>query len=111
SSEALARGTPMILVDPIPGQETHNADHLLENGVAVKVNHPGTLSHKLTSLLSDPGRLRAMRSACLRIAKPQAAFDVASHAIKMLKPPRVRPEPITPFRVSRRPAALATSST
>ncbi|HEX4795345.1 MAG TPA: glycosyltransferase [Humisphaera sp.] len=111
SSEALARGTPMILVDPIPGQETHNADHLLENGAAVKVNHAGVLAHKLAGLLSDPGRLRAMRASCLRIAKPRAAFDVASHAIKMLKPPRVRAEPIRPLRISRRLPALAASST
>src|SRR5213078_1035720 len=39
TSEALARGTPMVIVDPIPGQETRNSDYLLENGAAIKVNN------------------------------------------------------------------------
>src|SRR5262249_26800894 len=32
TSEALARHLPMALIEPIPGQEFRNADHLLENG-------------------------------------------------------------------------------
>ena len=84
SSEALARGTPMIIVDPIPGQETRNADYLLENGAALKVNHPASLAMKVEALLSEPSRLRKMRTACLRAAKPNAAFDVARHALQMI---------------------------
>ena len=34
ASECLARGLPMILVAPIPGQEERNAGHLLEQGAA-----------------------------------------------------------------------------
>jgi processive 1,2-diacylglycerol beta-glucosyltransferase len=32
TAEALARGLPMVIVHPIPGQEERNADHLLEAG-------------------------------------------------------------------------------
>lgn len=84
SSESLARETPMLIVDPIPGQETRNADYLLENGAAVKVNNCASLSHKLTALLTNPARLRAMREACRRIARPHAARDVARYALTML---------------------------
>ena len=34
SSEALARGVAMVVVNPIPGQESRNSDYLLENGAA-----------------------------------------------------------------------------
>ena len=57
TSEALARGTPMVIVNPIPGQESRNSDFLLENGAAIKANTIATLAHKVTSLLRDPDRL------------------------------------------------------
>jgi processive 1,2-diacylglycerol beta-glucosyltransferase len=38
-SEALARGLPMVIVNPIPGQEERNADYLLEEGAAIRGNN------------------------------------------------------------------------
>jgi processive 1,2-diacylglycerol beta-glucosyltransferase len=86
TSEALCRGAAMIIVDPIPGQETRNSDFLLENGAAVKVNNIAALSHKLTALLSEPGRLDAMRASARRLARPRAAYDVAERALKLIEP-------------------------
>src|SRR5262249_56289378 len=51
TSETLARGAAMVIVNPIPGQESRNSDFLLENGAAIKVNNIATLSYKLTALL------------------------------------------------------------
>src|SRR5262249_40122798 len=31
-AEALARGRPLVIVNPVPGQEERNSDYLLENG-------------------------------------------------------------------------------
>ena len=59
TSEALARGTPMVVVNPIPGQESRNSDFLLENAAAIKINNVATLPYKLNQLLADarpPGR-------------------------------------------------------
>src|SRR5437016_5727189 len=39
TSEALARALPMALVEPIPGQEERNSDHLLEAGAAIRCNN------------------------------------------------------------------------
>lgn len=86
SSEALARGLPMMIVHPIPGQETRNSDYLLENGAAVKVNNLASLPHKLNQLLADPQRLSAMRAAARQISRPRAAFDVAEKCISILQP-------------------------
>ena len=46
TSETLARGAAMVIVNPIPGQETRNSDFLLESGAAIKVNNIATLAHK-----------------------------------------------------------------
>ena len=81
SSEALARGAAMAVVNPIPGQESRNSDYLLENGAAVKINNVATLPHKLTRLLEDPQRLAGLKENARRLGKPQAAFDVARAAL------------------------------
>ena len=65
TSETLARGVAMVIVNPIPGQESRNSDYLLENGAAIKVNNLATLGHKLTVLLETPGRL-----SDLAVARP-----------------------------------------
>src|SRR5262249_17446931 len=57
TSEALARGVAMVIVNPIPGQESRNSDYLLERGAAIKVNNLATLPHKIESVLDQPDRL------------------------------------------------------
>ena len=78
TSEALARGLALVIVNPIPGQEERNSDHLLEEGAAIRCNNPGALAYKVDRLLDDPARFAAMRANALRLARPRAAFDVAT---------------------------------
>lgn len=81
TAEALACGLPMVILDPIGGQEERNSDMLLENGAAVKCGEVTVLVHKLTALLSDPERLRAMSSNARRLGRPNAARDVVEHVM------------------------------
>jgi processive 1,2-diacylglycerol beta-glucosyltransferase len=81
TSEILARGAAMAVVNPIPGQESRNSDFLLENGAAVKINNLATLGHKLTPLLEHSSRLARLKENARRIGKPQAAFDIARRAL------------------------------
>jgi processive 1,2-diacylglycerol beta-glucosyltransferase len=83
SSEALARGLAFVIVNPIPGQEERNSDHLLEEGVAIRCNNPPTLAYKIDRLLDDPSRLASMQANALRLARPRAAFDVAARLIDL----------------------------
>lgn len=84
ASEALACGLPLVIVSPIPGQETRNSDFLLEHGVAIKVNHPRLLAHRIDRLLDCPERLDHMRAAALASARPQAAGTIASDVLTLL---------------------------
>ena len=81
TSEVLASGAAMAIVNPIPGQESRNSDYLLEQGAAIKINNLATMSFKLQELLASPERLKSIKSNALRIAKPMAAFDVARLAL------------------------------
>ncbi|MDB5050609.1 MAG: UDP-N-acetylglucosamine:LPS N-acetylglucosamine transferase [Fibrobacteres bacterium] len=76
SSECLAMGLPMILVNPIPGQEERNADYLLENGAALKAYDSAGLEFRVKDLLANPRRLAALRENALALGKPKAAGTV-----------------------------------
>jgi processive 1,2-diacylglycerol beta-glucosyltransferase len=85
TSEVLARGAVMVIVNPIPGQESRNSDFLLESGAAIKVNNLATLPHKLDTLLRDKPRLASLRANVQRIARPRAAFDIVEQALAFIK--------------------------
>lgn len=78
SSECLARGLPMLILDPIPGQEERNAAFLLEGGAAWQAATLDGLDYKLGRLLSEPARLAAMRKAAARLARPDACYRIAA---------------------------------
>ena len=78
SSEALARGLVLVIVNPIPGQEERNSDHFLEEGVGIRCNNLPALAYKIDALLSDKERFLRMRQAVKRLARPRAAFEIVS---------------------------------
>ncbi len=84
TSEVLARGAVMAIINPIPGQESRNSDFLLENGAAIKLNNISTLPYKLTNLLRDSKRLASLKAHARRLGRPQAAFDVARRALAVV---------------------------
>ena len=81
SSECMALGVPMVIIQPIPGQEERNADYLLENGVALRANSDAHLTWKVRTLLEDDARRAAMAAAARRTARPRAAYDVAAQIL------------------------------
>jgi processive 1,2-diacylglycerol beta-glucosyltransferase len=84
TSETLARGATMVIVNPIPGQESRNSDYLLENGAAIKVNNLATLAYKVETLLNDSARLAYLSKNVARLARPRAAYDVAERSLAFL---------------------------
>jgi len=77
-AEAAALGVPMVVLDPIPGQEQRNSDVLLEAGAAVKINDLPLLGNKVDAVLAMGGaRREAMAKAVSTLAKPNAAFVIA----------------------------------
>lgn len=87
TSESLVCGRAMVIISPIPGQETRNADYLLEHGAAIKVNHPLLLAPRVTELLTDPDRLRQLQRSATGLARPGAADAVADDALTLLTAP------------------------
>jgi len=83
TSEALAKGLVFVIVNPIPGQEERNSDHLLENGVAIRCNNLPVLAYKLDRLLDDPARFASMQSGARRLARPDAARNIVKKLLEL----------------------------
>lgn len=72
SSECLASSLPMLIVNPIPGQEERNANHLLEHGAAASGNIR-TLTYKLDKVISSPPLLKEMSEAAAAMGHANSA--------------------------------------
>jgi processive 1,2-diacylglycerol beta-glucosyltransferase len=87
SSEVLARGSVLAIVNPIPGQESRNSDHLLENGAAIKIGPLATLPYKINALLQDHRRRDRLKANARRVSRPRAAFAVAEKVLELIGAP------------------------
>lgn len=85
-SECMALGRPMLLTSPIPGQEEHNAIHLLEEGAAWLTDDAIGLEFKIARLMADAPRLAAMAARSRALGKPGAARAVLTQVIEGARP-------------------------
>src|ERR1051325_5623741 len=83
TSEGLAKGLAFVVVNPIPGQEERNSDHLLEAGVAIRCNNLPALAYKIDRLVEDAARFDAMQSNARRLARPDAAREIVSKLLTL----------------------------
>lgn len=83
TSEAMSKRLPMVIVDPIPGQEDRNTEFLTNNGVAMAVTSTSPLDEVIYQLLSNPRRVEVMREAIDLIAKPSSTRDICEFAKKI----------------------------
>lgn len=75
TTEAMAKGLPMILVNPIPGHEERNVDFMLNNGIAVKVSQDFSVAEAVRFMFA-PGRLEVMRRSLELVAHPDATLKL-----------------------------------
>jgi processive 1,2-diacylglycerol beta-glucosyltransferase len=83
SSEALAMGKPLFILNPIPGQEAANSDFLLERGAAGKVNRVEDLPYRIEQLLGSK-KLAQMAVAAKALGRPQAAKAVCEEVLRRM---------------------------
>jgi processive 1,2-diacylglycerol beta-glucosyltransferase len=85
TSEALALGKPLFILNPIPGQEAANSDFLLERGAAAKVNRVEDLPFRIEKLLGSK-KLVEMARAAKSLGRPQSAAAVCQEVLKRVLP-------------------------
>ena len=75
ASEALCAGLPMLLTDPIPGQEELNLSYLAANGAARPLVIPQRAAEAAAEIF-ESGEAGKMRECALSIAHPRAAAEI-----------------------------------
>jgi processive 1,2-diacylglycerol beta-glucosyltransferase len=83
TSEAMAKNLVFVVVNPIPGQEERNSDHLLEKGCAIKCNNLPTLAYKIDALVADKTRFEQMKANVQKFARPDASGDIVGKLISL----------------------------
>lgn len=83
TSEALAKGLPMIIANPIPGQEDRNVEFLLNNGAALKISSTFPIDEALFQIFSNDIRLKNMREMVEFLGKPNATRDFVDFVLKI----------------------------
>ncbi len=89
TSESLAKGLPMVIVNPIPGQEQRNTEFLVSQGAAVWASKSFPIEECLYGLLSSDARLGAMVQCVEELAKPNSSKDVCSFVIDLMYTPSI----------------------
>jgi processive 1,2-diacylglycerol beta-glucosyltransferase len=78
TSEVLAKGRPMLVINPIPGQEQRNCETVLEAGAAARLFEVEDAYFKVKSLLEDRDRLDQMGIRAKRMGRPNAAAAIVA---------------------------------
>lgn len=81
-SECLAKGLPMLIVDPIPGQEEKNTEYIVSNKAAVAIKKIADLPHQLTRLINDAQLRKELQKNAISLAKPNAAIDIVKDILR-----------------------------
>ena len=85
TAEALAKGIPMLIVNPLPGQEAMNTKFLLSEGVAVKAESPEDVTALVKELLYNKTKLKLMRDKALALSRPNSSVDIAKLILELTK--------------------------
>lgn len=78
-TESLACGRPMMLIDVIPGQETGNAEYVVQGGAADMALTPLDALEVLSHWTQNDNALLKERAAnAARLGRPDAAYSIAN---------------------------------
>jgi len=80
-SEALVKGTPLVVFRPTPGQEVRNAQFLEAGGAAVHASTAESVAATVARWLARPDERTRVHESALGLARPQAADVIAAHVL------------------------------
>lgn len=76
TTESLASGLPIVVINPIPGQEEENATYLEENKVAIWIKKDDNIEEILNNLFSNLDKMQEMKIRARLIAKKNSTKDI-----------------------------------
>lgn len=75
-TEASSLSVPLVLYNPVPGQEKENAEFFAKHGAAVIVNNVSDMIDEVNKLLHSPNKLKRMRKNIFQLYHPNAVDTI-----------------------------------
>ncbi len=85
TSEALAKNLPLILTNPIPGQEDRNMEFMVNHGLALSVSDTFPADEAVYLLMNYPHIARQLKDNAKLLAKPDAAKSLGEFILDIYK--------------------------
>lgn len=85
TSEALAKNLPIIMLDPIPGQEDRNKEFMLNNGIALNISSTFGIEEAIYQLKNFDFRMKSLKENMEHIRKPNSTRDLCEFLISLVK--------------------------
>lgn len=82
TTESLASGLPIIVINPIPGQEEENAEFIENQGVGIWLKKNEDIEQKLNEVLSSPEKIKEMKIKARLLAKRNSSKDICKICLK-----------------------------
>lgn len=82
TTESLASGLPIIVINPIPGQETENAEFLEQHNVGIWLKKNDNIEEKLYDIFNNQSVLRKMKINARLLAKKNSTADICKILLK-----------------------------
>lgn len=76
TSESLASNLPMIIINPIPGQEEENAEFLEEKGTGIWIRKNDSPYEVLKNIIDSPEKLEEMKKNTETLARKHSTEDI-----------------------------------
>jgi UDP-N-acetylglucosamine 2-epimerase len=76
TTESLASGLPIVVINPIPGQEEENAAYLEKNKVAIWIKKGDNIKKILNELFYNPDKMQEMKIRARLISKKNSTKDI-----------------------------------
>lgn len=82
TSESLASNLPMIIINPIPGQEEENAEFLKEKDIGIWIRKNDSAYEIFRNLFANPEKLEKMKKNTEILAKKHSTEDICKTILK-----------------------------
>ena len=77
-SESLASHLPLIIINPIPGQEEENAEFLENSNCAIWLKKNDDPKKVLSNILNNETKLEEMKNNSIKLSKQNSTQDICN---------------------------------
>lgn len=83
SSESLASNLPIVIINPLPGQEEENATFLESSGSAVWIKNNDNIEDIINTLLNNSAKLNELKESAMKTGHPNACMDICNQVLNL----------------------------